>query len=455
MRAVCLILVLASHVLLAATSFAQDAARSGPRDQKAIDDVSAGRRTDANAAWWGFNPDDATDAVQRAVDSKAKTVVIPFVGQPWVLRPIKLRGELELILEPGVILLAKKGEFRGGGDSLLAAYDAENITIRGYGATLRMWKSDYQKPPYERAEWRMGVRIMGCRHVRIEGIRVESTGGDGIYVGSSGEHRWSEDVRIRHCVCHDNHRQGISVTSAQDLVVDNCILSHTRGTPPEAGIDFEPDSADERLVNCLVRNCVFEHNAGHAILIYMKPLTRESEPVSIRFENCLSRMGSLGQAPADLTDPAMAGWSGMAIGTALDKGPKGLVEFVNCTSINTGKEGAKIFDKSADSVKVRFVNCKWQSSWLARHRDYGGPRVPVLIQVRNPDTVRRTGGVEFVDCRAYDEINGPTLLLDTGSADVPLVDVSGRIVVRNPSGVSARLGNNVANVDLKVENAGK
>lgn len=410
----------------------------------------AGERRVANAAWWGFDPVDATPAVQQAIDSGAPKVVIPYVGEPWIVRPIKLRDGLELVFEPGVLVLAKEGEFKGGGDSLFRAIDASDLTLRGYGATLRMRKADYQSDAYEKAEWRMGLRFVGCKRVLVEGLRIESTGGDGIYIGSSGRNRWCEDVVIRDCVCFDNHRQGISVISAENLLIENCILAGTDGTPPEAGIDFEPDSPDERLVNCIVRNCIMEANSGHAILVYLKPLNRQSEPVSIRFENCLSRMAPAGATPEDFQGKETAGWSGMAVGAARDDGPSGLVEFINCTAENTGKEGAKIFDKSARSVKVRFVNCSWKNSWVSLHRRFGGPRVPVLIHLRRPELTEHPGGVEFVDCNVYDDVIGPAVQFEEDRSNFGLYDVHGQITVHNRYGVRAKLGPNLVNVDLTI-----
>ena len=79
------------------------------------------------------------------------------------------------------------------------------------------------------------------------------------------------------------------------------------------------------------------------------------------------------------------GWAGMAVGAVKDDGPKGTVEFINCTAENTGKEGAKVFDKSAENVRVRFVNCRWKNCWISRHSDDGGPRVPLLIHLRQSD----------------------------------------------------------------------
>ncbi len=418
---------------------------------EAVAEVASGKRATANAAWWGFSKNDATEALQAAIDSGAKTVVVPYMGDAWIVRPIKLRGNLELVFEPGVLVLAKRGEFQGGGDSLFTANDAENLTIRGYGATLRMWKRDYQKPPYKKAEWRMGIAIRGCRNVLIEGVRVESSGGDGFYVDGGGARKWSENVTIRSAVAHDNHRQGLSVISARNLLVENCVFSATSGTPPEAGIDLEVDTPEQRFENCVIRNCLFENNAGHAMLVYMKPLDHTSAPVSIRFENCHARMGSPGMVPADFTDINQRGWAGMAVGTSKDDGPQGLVEFVNCTSENTGKEGVRIFDKSSTGVKVRFVNCSWRNPWISAHRDAAEPRAAVSILQRRRDVTARPGGVEFVDCYIYDDAPHTTVLYDDEFGEFPLAEVHGQITVRNPKGAQARLGAKTVNVDLKLK----
>lgn len=74
---------------------------------------------------------------------------------PWVIRLIVLRSDLELEFRPGVLVLAKAGEFLGRGDSLFRAVECTNVAVRGYGAVLRMRKSDYQKAPYTAAEWRI------------------------------------------------------------------------------------------------------------------------------------------------------------------------------------------------------------------------------------------------------------------------------------------------------------
>lgn len=426
------------------------------RDERAIAEVLSGKRSVANAAWWGFSPEDSTAAMQAAIDSKAKTVVVPFLGSPWVIRPVTLRGHQEVLFEPGVLVLAKKGEFHGRGDSLFSATDVSDFTLRGYGATLRMRKSDYQSSAYQKAEWRMGIALHGCRRVLIEGLRVESTGGDGFYVDGGSQLAWSEDITIRNCIAHDNHRQGISVISAVNLLVENCTFSGTRGTAPEAGIDLEPDTPKQRLVNCVIRNCVFENNHGHGMMVHLHPLDGTSAPVSVRFENCIVRMGHSAGEPADEVTRLNAGGSaGMAVGAAVDGGAKGLVEFVNCHSENTGREGAKVYDKSADSVLVRFRNCSWRSAWVSPVLDYGGPRVPVYLVTRRPEITRHPGGVEFLDCRVYDRVARPALQAYDETGEFGVRDVHGQILVENPAGARAWLGPHPQNVDVQVMAAEK
>ncbi len=420
---------------------------------EAIAALESGAKDFANAAWWGFDEEDATDILQAAIDSGAKKVVVPFVGKTWITRPLTLRSDLELFFEPGVLLLAKRGEFLGGGDSLLSAHGAENLKIIGYGATLRMWKEDYQKPPYVPAEWRMGIRLMGCKNVLVEGVRVESSGGDGIYIDGGGPRRWAEDTVIRNVVCDDHHRQGMSVISAQNLLIENSVFSNTHGTAPTAGIDFEPDSRDQRMVNCVVRNSVFENNSGHQVLVYLKPLDHNSEEVSIRFENCVARMGKPGMTLDDFTDMDQEGWAGFSVGACNDNGPRGTIEFINCTTENTGKEAVKIFDVSANSVDINFRDCTFANPWVSTFRDYGGPRVPILLHARRPGLSGRFGGVLFQDCEVYDWANRPAVQFLEDSSDNGLFDVSGQVTVYSPHGAKKLMGDKLHNVTLKVVNA--
>jgi hypothetical protein len=254
-----------------------------------IKKIKSGRIKTASVAWWGFDKEDSTKIFQAAIDSNAKRILVPNMTSPWILGKIFLRSNQEIIFENGAELKAKKGEFLGKKDSLLNLININNVAIYGYGASLAMNKEDYTKPPYEKAEWRHGINLRGANNVSISGLTIRDTGGDGIYVGTGlGENKngYCRNIHIRDVVCDNNFRQGISVISVENLLLENSALLNTNGTPPEAGIDFEPNSPNNKLVNIIVRNCDIRGNFGKGIDIHFGKLKyKNSDPVSFYFYN--------------------------------------------------------------------------------------------------------------------------------------------------------------------------
>src|SRR4051794_32178328 len=173
--------ILSATATIVGLGLATAAVAEGPgvaKDPRAVQDVLAGKRADANAAWWGFDEDDATEALQAAIRSGARKVVVPNMQRDWVVRPIQLAGDQELVLEKGVVVTAKRGAYRGAGDTVFTATGVDHLAIRGHGATIRMQKEDYivgkvlkdlgwQRwfGQYEKAEWRSVLAIRGCRDV--------------------------------------------------------------------------------------------------------------------------------------------------------------------------------------------------------------------------------------------------------------------------------------------------
>jgi polygalacturonase len=130
--------------------------------------------------------DDATAAFNAAIATGAKKVIVDDPGFPYIIRPVILRSDLELVFMDKVVVRAKRGEFHGQGDSLFKATDVRNITIRGEGnVILEMNKSDYQdSSKYSWSEWRMCLSFRGCENVVIRNLTLKSSGGDGIYIGA-------------------------------------------------------------------------------------------------------------------------------------------------------------------------------------------------------------------------------------------------------------------------------
>jgi hypothetical protein len=206
------------------------------------------------------------------------------------LRTLDLRdGGLELCLEPGVVILAAQGAFRGAGECLIQAHGSTDFSILGYGASLQMRKGDYTKRPYELAEWRHAISLRGAARARIAGLRIKSAGGDGIYVGVQhclDVHVPCEDLTIQDIEILDSHRQGVSVISAKRLLIEDSLISGSSGAMPMSGIDFEPNSDDPGFEDCVVRACRIKNNAGAGIFCVLTRLGVDDWPVSIRVQDC-------------------------------------------------------------------------------------------------------------------------------------------------------------------------
>jgi hypothetical protein len=266
----------------------------------------------------------------------------------------------------------------------------ENVTLRGYGATLRMRKADYTKGGYAKAEWRHTLGLKGAKNVRVFGLSFESSGGDCIYVGSTWDDRRvpCEAIHIRDCVCRDNHRQGISVISVAGLRIENCLLQGTRGTAPQAGIDFEPDHPSERLSDIEMTNCTFEGNAGAGIMANLTRLDATSPKVSVRIIDSLVRS---------------SGGSGLCLLLHGDARPTGAIEFLNCTFENTDYAGARCAWNADSPMKLQFKNCRWYN--VARRASEG----PIQLELHGAGST--AGAIRFADCSVFDDKPRPMLRL--------------------------------------------
>jgi len=404
-------------------------------DPQAVAEVKAGKRTEANAAWWGFDAADATAALQGAIDSGAKRVVVPNVGKPWIVRPITLRGDQEIVFEKGVEVVAKPGAFPGLRDFLFSATNVSNLALIGPGATLRMQKAEYTE-----GEWRHALAILSCRNVKVVGLVLKESGGDGIYLGRGpkGSPAANENILIKEVTCDGHRRQGISVITAKDLLIEDCALINTGGTAPQAGIDFEPNAKDEKLVNCVVRRCRIENNRGPGFTLNVNQMDKTTEDISVRVEDC--RISGSGR-------------EGIGVHRISDNGPGGLIEFDRCT-VRYGPTlgGLTVNGKSPERARLRFSRCTWQLAADAPPPDKPrGERPAFVFAAAIKKDAQRTGGIEFVDCTVEDPRSIP-FLKGAAPKDLadPWKDIRGTIRVIGP-GAAVDLGG--AKIDLRVEAA--
>ena len=379
----------------------------------AVEEVRSGKRKEARASWWGFDPADSTAALQAAINSGARKLVVENTGSPWITDKLHLAGNQEIVFEKGAVVQAKRGAFKGTGDSLFSASSKTNITLTGYGAMLRMWKQDYDdKAQYKHAEWRHVLDLHSCSRVRIAGLTLADSGGDGIYLGVARKGVPCSDVVIRDVVCDNNYRQGISVISARNLLIENCVLKDTWGTAPEAGIDFEPNHESEELSNCIMRNCVSENNRGDAYTFYLRPLRAESKPISVRIENCRSTGCRRSACFVTANDSDTAG-------------VKGTMDFINCKFTSAQQCGISVGDKPASGARVSFVNCHVINAATNQ------PATAPISLSSSSSATEDLGNIRFADCTITDPLNRLPMFYHDMSGGAGLRDVTGMLIVKH------------------------
>ncbi len=331
---------------------------------------------------------DATANIQAGLDSGSDEVLLPYRGADWITRPLFLRSKKTLILEPGVRVAAKAGEFLGVNDRLVQGDNLDQVRIIGYGAELVMRREDYLKSPYTPSEFRHVLMLNGCRDVTVEGLLCQDAGGDGLYVGPyvSGSRLPCQRVRLIDLDCHRNHRQGCSVTSAVNLHASGCTFRSTRGTSPQSGVDVEPPHYQDRAELLRFEGCRFLDNANHAFVSNTNAFTAASAPVSIELSKCVFR-GSGGTGHGIYLRTPLVGADV----------PAGTISVLNSLVQDTFEAGVRVEMIAENPLGVIFDRLTLERTARAQTEK------PFELEVYlGGDASKR--GVQFSNCRVFDDV---------------------------------------------------
>jgi len=391
---------------------------------------------------YGFNTTNATSFIQGALNSNADTVIIDQVNVVWLVDPLRIdRNDLTLILEPGVVLRARANSY-GPNDVLLRIDDRERITIWGYGATLQMPKDEYIA--LNDSEYRHTIHLGSTKDIRIEGLLLEDSGGDGLYVGISFQpgsiRNYCEITIVRNCHMRNNYRQGISIISVKNCLIEYCDISETKGTLPEDGIDIEPFEPDQFLENLLIRHCRIYNNYGKAIQVALWEMNDNSPDISIRIEDTYM---------ANNHDPSnIYAYAEIALTDNQKNGIDGSVEFENCY-IASSEWSAVYVSKTVESYEASFRNCVFKG--VSKNPiDFNAP---IFFEVTNyQETVPRFGGVDFQNCTIIYDNDQPFFdLYENLDTSPGLGNVFGSFTVVHPGSTGYQMGQNPSNVTVQVE----
>ncbi len=219
----------------------------------------------------------SADELQAYIDNPlVRSIRLP--PRVWEVPPLYIaRSNLTITIEAGAVLQARRDSVTGG-ESLINILGANttrpsNINIVGVG-DVGDTRSKIGFDPfdtYSSGEHRHAIKITNADNIRVSGLVIDRTFGDGIYVGDDGE----LDPDLRNCTnitledlqIYNTSRNAISIVSARhcrvsDILIDGVepVVPGVASNGPQAGIDIEPNSdenslTDIQIENITVRNC--------------------------------------------------------------------------------------------------------------------------------------------------------------------------------------------------------
>lgn len=129
-----------------------------------------------------------------------------------------------------------------GGNPILRLTNVRDVTLQRVHLLGSNTVSDKVKLRPKYGAWNStmeadhGIHLQGVQRVTLQNLTVDAIFGDGVYIGGSDAHAQSSAVQLRSVDIDRNGRQGVAVTSARDVLLDNVTIAHSR----RAGVDLEP-----------------------------------------------------------------------------------------------------------------------------------------------------------------------------------------------------------------------
>jgi hypothetical protein len=226
----------------------------------------------------GFGGDD-TNVFQTALTyTAANAAALEIPAGSYNISPVTFPANSYVIVDANVTVSANPGY---GANAEMLDINSANVTIVGAGSAT----SVFQMPLAHAASVTDGSQFRHCleigngaaaSNVTISGIACNESGGDGLYI------RNATNVTVENCLFNGNYRNGASITGeVNGITLIGNYFTNNDGTIPKSGIDIEPNSPTDFLLNISLQNNYTDTNAGDGLEFELENLTSASQPVSI------------------------------------------------------------------------------------------------------------------------------------------------------------------------------
>jgi len=211
---------------------------------------------------------DHTDVIQRIVNNN-NNILLPNTTIFINSKGLKIGSNKKIIFQKNT-KIKYLGPANGKYSDIIKIYDAHNVEIIN-----PVIIGSRNNKIEQSGQWSAGISVLNSSDVRIIQPRISETFGDGIIIGSE-DGGSSRNVTIWGGWIDEARRNGISITSGKDVLVQNILISNTHGHDPESGIDIEPSWDKDVLENIIVNNICTYNNGSAGISINLNGLNTDN-----------------------------------------------------------------------------------------------------------------------------------------------------------------------------------
>jgi hypothetical protein len=174
-----------------------------------------------------------------------------------------------------------------------------------------------------------------------------------------------------------------------------------------AGVDLEPDTPAEDIINVTFTDCASVGNAGGGFQIYLGAYNVSARPFSVTLKNVQITGG---------------GQFGFGFG-GISQGVRGTITVEDSSVQGVPGSAVEFFRHKGLQSSASFTNCRFLDSCGSKPTCS-----PIYLQL-SPG-VATGGNVSFADCVVVDDVKRPWLTATPGYTDVTATGM----VVQNPNG---------------------
>src|SRR5690606_16863876 len=236
---------------------------------------------------------DYTDIVQKAINDYEYVV---FPNFPVLVNDsgLKVKSNSTLEFQENSLLILKASS--KDAYNIIEIHKVENVKILNPKII-----GDRETHTGKGGEHGMGIAIRASRNIIIRNARIEDCWGDGIYLGrvinnydKLGMFTPPENIRIEGAYLIKNRRNAISITAGKNVFIKDIQAINTKGTPPMAGIDIEPNANKDYLEGIILED-IFTKNNRYGIQLCLKKMVgNRSVFVDVVIRNHIDEKSTVG-----------------------------------------------------------------------------------------------------------------------------------------------------------------